>query len=223
MASKITPKRSGGPGMVAAKSGLYYPNKMARIYLTAIEEMIGPEAITAVLNLAGLPQFINKYPPNNMGREFDFANFSAIGTALEKMYGARGERGLGTHAGKAGFTQGVAEFGSLSGLGELAAKTVSPRTKIKIGLKAMAEAFSKFSDQQTTVEEGNDHFIYTIRRCPVCWGRTSQRPICYIATSILEAGLRWLSEGQHFEVEEVACCALGDEFCVFHIGKEPSS
>ena len=206
--------------MAAAKSGFYYPNKMARIYLMAIEEMIGPEAMKALLNLAGLSQFIEAYPPNNMGREVDFAEFSAIGAALEKMYGARGERGLGLHAGKASFNQGVAEFGSLSGMGELAFKAVSPNAKLKIGLKAMAEAFNKFSDQQTIVEEADKHFVYTIQRCPVCWGRTSPRSICYIATGIIQTGLHWSSEGHYFEVEEVACCATGDEACVFHIRKE---
>lgn len=206
--------------MAAEKSGLYYPNKMGRIYLTAIEEMIGPEAVKAVLNAANLSPYINNFPPNNMGREFDFADFSAIGATLEKMYGLRGERGLGMHAGKACFEQGLIEFGSLGGLGELAFKAVSPYTKIKIGLKGMAEAFNKFSDQQSTVEETDDYFVYTIQRCPVCWGRSSSRPLCYVAAGMLQTGLRWLNDGHYFEVEEVACCATGDEFCVFYIQKE---
>ncbi|HXV43659.1 MAG TPA: V4R domain-containing protein [Anaerolineae bacterium] len=209
--------------MAAAKSGFYYPNKMVRIYLTAIEEMVSPEAMKTVLNLADLPQFIEAYPPNNMGREVDFADFSAIGAALEKMYGARGERGLGLHASKATFNQGVADLGSLTGVGELAFKAISPNAKLKIGLKAMAESFNKFSDQVTVVEEASDRFVYTIQRCPVCWGRTSSRPICYIAGGIIGAGLRWLSEGHYFEVDEVACCATGDKSCVFHIKKETLS
>ncbi len=206
--------------MAGKKSGLYYPNKMARIYLLAIEEMIGPEALRAMLKLANI-QMSSDYPPDNLSREFDFADFSAIGAALEKMYGPRGERGLGMHAGKASFNQGVNQFGSVGGVGELAFKAISPNTRIKIGLKAMAEAFSNFSDQLTKVEEQDECFVYTIYRCPVCWGRTSQRPICYIATSIIQTGLHWLSEGHLFEVEEVSCCAMGNESCVFHIRKEP--
>lgn len=205
--------------MASEKSGFYYPNKMVYIYLTAIEEMIGPEAMQAVLKTANLAQFINNYPPNNMGREFDFTDFSAIGAALEKLYGPRGERGLGTHAGKASFNQGVAEFGSLGGLGELAVKTLSPQAKIKVGLRALAEAFNKFSDQQTSVTETDSHFIYTIHRCPVCWGRSSTRSVCYIATSLIQEGLCWMNNGQKFEVEEVACCATGAEACVFRLKK----
>lgn len=208
--------------MAALKSGFYYPNKMARIYLKSIAEMTGPEALQSVLKLADLPQFMEQLPADNLTREFDFADFSAIGAALEKLYGARGERGLGMHAGKASFDQGLKQFGSLSGIGELAFKAVSLNTKLKIGLKGMAGAFTTYSDQLTSVEERADYFVYTIQRCPVCWGRTSEKPICYIATSLIQSGMHWLSEGHLFEVEEVACCAMGEAACVFHIRKELS-
>jgi hypothetical protein len=209
--------------MPLQKSGFNYPNKMGYIYMTAIEEEIGPKAMAAVLRLADLPHYINNYPPDNLAREFDFAFLSAIGLALEKMYGPRGERGLGLYAGKACFMRGRDAFASLSGLGELALKTIPFQTKIKIGLKGMAEAFSKFSDQQTKVGENEDYFIYTIQRCPVCWGRRSSRPICYVAAGMIETGLTWLSQGQIFNVEEVACHALGDDVCEFYINKTPHS
>jgi predicted hydrocarbon binding protein len=205
------------------KSGYYYPNKMVRIYLTAIEEMIGPEAMKAVLSQTNTPELIDNYPPDNLGRAIDFADFSAIGAALEKIYGPRGERGLGLHAGKACFNQGVSEFGSVSGVAELTFKAIPFNTKLKIGLKAMAEAFNTFSDQMTWVDENEEQFVYTIARCPVCWGRTSQKPICYIAAGIIQAGLHWFTGGREFQVDEVACLAVGDEACVFHIGKEPPS
>jgi predicted hydrocarbon binding protein len=200
------------------KSGLYYPNKIANIYLQAVEEMIGPEAMGAVLNLANLPDLIDNYPPANMAREFDFSDFGAIGAALEKMYGPRGERGLGLHAGKASFTDGLKEFGSKE-LTDLAFKTIPLKIKLKIGIRAMAETFKSFSDQLTTVAETDDLFIYTIHRCPVCWGRVSAKPICYAAVGIIQAGLSWISGGREFEVEEVACTAVGDESCIFHIHK----
>lgn len=209
--------------MSIAKSGLYYPNKMGYIYLTTIEQEIGSKALAAVLNLAGIPEYINNYPPDNLAREFDFAYLSALGAALEKMYGPRGERGLGLRAGRASFIHGLEDFGSTSGFGELALKAIPPQTKLKIGLKGMAEVYTKFSDQRTSVDESNDYFIYTIHQCPVCWGRTSDKPICYGATGFIEAGLQWFTQGQNFEVAEVACHAMGDKACVFHIGKEPHS
>jgi predicted hydrocarbon binding protein len=206
--------------MAAELSGFYYPNKMARIYVLSIEETIGREAILAAYDLAGVPR--EHYPPpNNFAKNFDFAYYAGIGAAMEKMYGQRGERGLALHAGRASFAGGLAEFSSLIGVSELTFKTIPLKIKLKIGLTALAETFAKFSDVVAEVSDSDDHFIYTIRRCPGCWGRTSDRPICYNAVGVLEEGLRWVSSGKSFRVEEVACLAAGQEACVFHIQKEP--
>lgn len=207
--------------MARDKSGYYYPNKIGRIYLMAMEEVMGTNGIKAVLNLAKVPELIGNYPSNNLAREFDFSDFGAIGSAIEEMYGPRGGRGLALRAGRASFAQGLSEFGSVVGASELAFKVIPLGTKVKVGLKAMAETFTKFSDQISDVEEADDHFVYTIRRCPVCWGRTSEKPICYGAVGILQEGLRWVSGGKDFRVEEILCHAVGDQFCVFHIYKEP--
>ncbi|MCP4613278.1 MAG: 4-vinyl reductase [Planctomycetes bacterium] len=208
--------------MVAVKkSGLYYPNKMGRIYLMAMEEVMGTNGIKAVLNLAKAPELIGNYPPNNLAREFDFADFGAIGASIEEMYGPRGGRGLALRAGRAAFAQGLSEFGSVIGASELAFKVIPLNTKVKVGLKAMAETFSKFSDQLSSVVEADEHFIYTIYQCPVCWNRTSDRNICYGAAGILQEGLRWVSGGKDFRVEEIECNAAGAENCLFHVYKEP--
>jgi predicted hydrocarbon binding protein len=203
------------------KSGLYYPNKIGRIYLMAMEEVMGSNGIKAVLNLAKVPELIGNYPSNSLAREFDFSDFGAIGAAIEEMYGPRGGRGLALRAGRASFAQGLSEFGSVVGASELAFKVIPLGTKVKVGLKAMAETFTKFSDQTSGVEESDDYFVYTIYQCPVCWGRTSEKPICYGAVGILQEGLRWVSGGKDFKVEEIKCHAAGDENCVFYIYKEP--
>ncbi len=206
---------------MSQKSGLYYPNKIARIYLMALEEVMGTNGVKAVLNLARVPELIGNYPPNNLAREFDFADFSAINGAIEEMYGPRGGRGLALRAGRAAFAQGLSEFGSVIGASELAFKVIPLETKIKVGLKAMAETFTKFSDQETDVVEAGDKFVYTIYKDPLSWGRTSDHPIGYGAVGILQEGLRWVSGGRDFKVEQVECKSMGHENSVFHIYKEP--
>ena len=56
-----------------AKSGLYYPNNIARIYLQAMEEVMGKNGLNAILNMAGLTHLMDHFPPNNLAREFDFS------------------------------------------------------------------------------------------------------------------------------------------------------
>jgi predicted hydrocarbon binding protein len=128
---------------------------------------------------------------------------------------------LALRAGRAAFAQALSEFGSVVGASDLAFKVIPLSTKLKVGLKAMAETFTKFSDQESDVEEADDHFVYTIFQCPVCWSRSSDRNICYGAVGILQEGLRWVSGGKDFKVEEVECKAMGADNCVFHIFKEP--
>ena len=54
------------------------PNKIVMLSLQALEEVMGKNGLNAILNLANLKDLIDNYPPDNLKREFDFADFSAI-------------------------------------------------------------------------------------------------------------------------------------------------
>ena len=84
----------------------------------------------------------------------------------------------------------------------------------------MAKTFTQFSDQISRVEEFDDHYIYVIERCPSCWGRHSDRPVCHAAVGLLEAGIEW-GTGRKFKIVETECIAKGDATCIFQISKEP--
>lgn len=206
------------------KSEYYYANKIARITLQALEEVMGKNGLNAILNLAHLPHLIDHYPPDNLEREFNFADFSAFNLALEEMYGPRGGRGLALRAGRAAFADALRNFGALAGAGDLAFKVLPLQAKMRIGIPAMAKIFSQISDQYTTVEEREHEFIYTIHRCPVCWGRKgADKPVCFVAVGLLQEGLKWLSGGNEFRVNESRCVAMGDPVCEFVIQKTPLS
>lgn len=203
------------------KSGFYYPNRIARIYLQAMEEVMGKNGLNAILNMANLQNLVDNYPPENLDRAFDFADYSALNGALEEMYGPRGGRGLALRAGRASFAQGLRNFGALAGAGDLAFKVLPLPAKLKIGIPAMAKVFSTMSDQKSTVEETPAEFIYTMRPCPVCYGRKSDKPMCHAGAGLLQEGLKWLSGGQEFKVYETKCLGCGDDACVLVVQKEP--
>ncbi len=209
--------------MSPEKSNLFYPNKIARIYIMAMEDVMGKNGLNAILNLAGLKTYIDNYPPDNLDRQFDFADFTALNAALEDLYGPRGGRGLALRAGRACFSQGLKNFGALAGVGDLAFKVLPLVAKLKIGIPAMATVFTNFSDQVSLVAEHDDHYTYTITKCPVCFGRTADKPVCHAAVGLLQEGLRWVSGGHEFRVVETECHAKGDPNCVFVIYKEPIS
>jgi len=206
------------------KSQYNYANKIARISIKALEDVMGKNGVNAIFNLAHLPELIDNYPPDNLEREFNFADFSALNLALEEMYGPRGGRGLALRAGRAAFADALRNFGALAGVGDLAFKVLPLHAKLRIGVPAMAKIFSQISDQYSTVREEDDVFVYTIHRCPVCWGRSgSDKPVCFIAVGLLQEGLKWVSGGNEFRVNESKCVAMGDEVCDFVIQKTPIS
>ncbi len=125
-----------------------------------------------------------------------------------------------------GLARGVPDSSALSVAtagGEVSATlgVLAMSMKLKMGLPAMAKVFSQVSDQNSRVEEQEDNYIYVIERCPVCWGRKSNRAICHAAVGLLQEGLRWVSGGKEFRVEEVSCVATGDATCDFLVFRDP--
>lgn len=203
------------------KSEYNYANKIALISIRALEEIMGRNGLNAILNLAHLSHLIDHYPPDNLEKEFNFADFSALNGALEEMYGPRGGRGLALRAGRAAFAESLRTFGAMAGVNDMAFKLLPLSVKMRIGVPAMAKIFSLISDQYSTVEEKENEFVYIIHRCPVCWGRTADTPVCFIATGLLQGGLKWVSGGNEFRVNESKCVAMGHEVCEFIIQKIP--
>ncbi|MBI9051481.1 MAG: 4-vinyl reductase [Anaerolineaceae bacterium] len=203
------------------KSGSYYPNKAARISIQALEEVMGKNGINVILNMANLPDLTNELPPNDLEKQFDFADFSSISGALDEMYGPRGGRGLALRAGRATFNDVLKDFGALAGVGDVAFKVLPMHTKMKLGLSAMAKIFSQISDQVSTFEEFDDHYLYVIHKCPVCWGRHTDKPACFLATGLLHASTVWVSGGKEFKIVQTTAKSTGDETCNFVIMKEP--
>jgi predicted hydrocarbon binding protein len=203
------------------RSGYYYPNLIARIYLESIEEIMGPNGIKALLNMAGMPHLIDNFPPANLSKQFDFADFAHLNEAMEMMYGPRGGRALALRAGRKAFDQGLKNLGAMVGVADRAFRFLPLKIKMKVGLGAMARAFSMTSDQISYVQEEDDRFIYVIERCPVCWGRQADGPICHAALGIILEGLDWGTGGQKFKVAQISCTAAGDPSCNFSISKQP--
>lgn len=204
-----------------AKSGYCYPNLIAKIYLEAIEEIMGTNGLKALLNMARMQHLIDNFPPGNLSKQFDFVDFAHLNEAMEMMYGPRGGRALSLRAGRKAFDQGLKNFGAMVGVADRAFRLLPLKLRMKVGLGAMAKAFSSTSDQISYVNEQDDHFLYVIERCPVCWGRHADSPICHAAMGIILEGLNWGTGGLRFKVAEVTCIAKGDPACNFTISKEP--
>jgi predicted hydrocarbon binding protein len=202
-------------------SGYYYPNKMGRIILRALEEIIGREGMDATLQRADLSGYIQHYPENNLEKKFRFEDVSHIQVELEHQYGNRSGRGLALRSGRASFRYGLREFGPLMGCTDLAFRLLPVHAKLKAGVSLFAQMFNLYSDQLVRVEEESDRFLWHIDLCPVCWGRHADTPICHLAVGVLQESMYWVSGGKYFDIEETHCIAKGDPACTIVIHKVP--
>lgn len=205
----------------AEHQAFYYPNKMGRIILLALEEALGRTGMNAVLNVAGLHHLMSNYPPNNFDPAFPFEELAAITQSLEDMYGPRGGRGVALRAGRASLKYGLRDFGPIMRTADLSFRLLPLNMKLKAGTEVFAETFNEYTDQIVRLEYQPDALLWHNERCPICWGRSTSEPCCHLGVGILQEMLYWLSGGKTFMIEEIACIAVGDETCTFRIDNQP--
>lgn len=194
-----------------------YPQKMGRAILLGMEEVMGVNVVNGVLQLNSLEHLVEQNPPATDERTFSFETISEIQSALELAYGPRGGRGLAHRAGRAAFKYGLKEYGSMLGLTETAYRILPLPRKLQTGAKNFADLFNKHTDQIVRVEEVGDKILWHIDRCPLCWGRKEDEPVCHLAVGLLQEALYWVSGGKVFNVTETSCIAKGDKTCTISI------
>jgi predicted hydrocarbon binding protein len=201
----------------------YYPERMGRIILLAMEEVLGREGLKTILSEALLASYIDNYPSGTSDKTFSFVMMSRIIESLEQAYGPRGGHGTALRVGRACFQYGLREYGLQLGVSQLAYRLLPLQMRLRVGARSFADLFNKQTDQVVRVEEQEGRIFWHIERCPLCWARRSGEPICYLAVGLLQESLYWLSGGKIFEVEEDACIARGDPACTIRIERTPLS
>jgi len=199
----------------------FYPEKMGRIILLGMEEVMGLNGMNGVLRLGGLEAWIQNYPSTRIDKTFPFETISAIQNSLELAYGPRGGRGVALRIGRATFKTGLKEYGSMLGFTEMAFRLLPLSTKLHTGAIAFAELFNKYTDQKVRLEERKNQIFWHIERCPLCWGRKAEEVVCHLAVGLLQESLYWVSGGKMFNLEETACIARGDSACTIVIDQTP--
>jgi hypothetical protein len=203
-------------------SGIFYPNNLSRILLLSLEDVLGVNGLKTILNLTGLSSLIDNYPPNNLESEFDFAKFSMIMAGLDELYGPHASKVMGMRAGNALFTEMLKIVGEPADVKteEFQAKPLVE--KIQYGLWVARNSFSK--TKSAPIPQMDDgQFFYSVKYCPVCWGRTTTTPSCYLVAGMLQAAVRWSTNGKELNVTQQAAHSCGDPSCDFIVPITPSN
>ncbi len=199
----------------------FYPNRMGRIIMRSMENLIGREDLETVFRTAGLEQYIEQFPPSDLDRGFPFEDLGALQAAIESLHGPEAGRELNRRVGQRCLDNGLREFNPLLGIADLPVRMMPLSLKLHVGFDMFSMVFNRFSDQVVTLSEDQKNYYWIIERCPVCWGRQTDGPCCHLAVGILQEALAWATGGKKFLVAETSCIAAGDETCTIAIGKRP--
>ncbi|GAC1643610.1 MAG: 4-vinyl reductase [Herpetosiphon sp.] len=195
-----------------------YPNKIGRILLLSLEEMVGRISFAALLERSGNKELAGNYPPNDLKREFPLADVADVLETMTGLYGARGTQGIERRAGQFAFQLVQKEFwttGSIS-----SAKATGAEGKLQPLLEGMAQLLDIPGEQSTRIEDDGQTTRVVAANCPVCLGRSLTAPACFLVQGMLEEAVQQVGD-QRYLVHEVSCRGMGADACIWSIERRP--
>ncbi len=199
----------------------YYPNIWGRLIFLSAEEVIGKQDVATLLNMAKMSRYIDNYPPDDARKEISFEEVGGFFRALYDVYGQERAQAVGRMAGRRSFEEGVKKFKGVSTAASTLLKVGSLDDRVRVGIDFLGKFIATSSDQLVETGEDDDHWIYRVPRCPICWQWTAPEPVCFLIGGTLEAAFAWVSGDKKFNIVETECIATGDDACVFQIDKKP--
>jgi hypothetical protein len=204
---------------VIMTEAFFYPNIWGRSVLVAAQEILGKNGINALLNLAGLSQDVDNYPPDNIKKEFLFSHVSKLQQALWEMYGPKGARVFASRGGEGTFNYSLQKYEKVQKAAQAAMAVGSLHTRLKAGIPFFAKFFNTVSDQVVRVEEDDTHWKRIIERCPMCWGRKADEPVCHLAVGVFNSASKWATAGEPLRIKANECIAAGGKEGIIPIEK----
>jgi predicted hydrocarbon binding protein len=194
-------------------SGSNYSDRMGRVFLKALKEIIGIDGGNELINHAGLSGIASLSDNTSEGSKFTFEHISLIQGALSDDYGCQSGRGLALRIGRASLKYILGEFGADLGLTHPSFRLLPVPTRIKAGTEALVGLFNHLSDHPGSIELNEEQIIWHIKSCPLCRDRQSDDPCCTFEVGLLQEALNWGSGGKYYPVGEDKCMGCGDDEC----------
>jgi len=195
------------------------PNSLLYVVLTTLEDLMGKNGLSSILNLSGLSKFRDSYPPNNEKKESKASDISRLVSGVIDLVGKDGAKALLRKAGQQGFHLTLEESPDLLGVFGLELKKMATdRERIAAVLGALTfETNKTFEEGHQSLVEVQDGFEVHINNCEWCLTLEGfTYPICFAEVGLEEGMIQWAT-GKRYPVEEIACRAAGSEKCIFRI------
>jgi predicted hydrocarbon binding protein len=190
------------------------PDKLVRSYLITLEDLLGKHGVNTILNLSGLPEWIDNYPSGDVQRAVSYEDFSRIQASLEDIYGERTGQNLSRRASHASFVDAGA---NLLALEEMDLSTRDHVEKIKLALNAFTDLFQTMASGDVKWTGTDSEIEIHFQTCPNCVNRDSNEAICQTCVGWIEGLFELIGAGEAIEIVESSCLASGGNSCSFLI------
>ncbi len=193
-------------------------NKAFRVFLLGVEDVVGKNAMSMMLRQAGLPQYVDHYPPSNMERNgHKLVYLAQINKALLGVYGMRGLRAILQRVGRIEAQHALSENAAVANATKLAIKLLGRHRQIKLTLDTIARTYSHQTDSPIEVHEDHGVFYVDNLNCGQCMGWQNESPVCFMWLGLIHGLVAWAIDSNEFKVEEIECCARGDQRCRYQV------
>lgn len=185
-------------------------------FMQAIKDEIGAYSLRMMLINAGLESNVSEgYLPE--GQEVLSSELAALHQAIREYYGT-GARGSLNRIGRGVWKWLITETTFDQKINLSMMRILSRASRRMKSLEYLA-AQMNMSDGQVSVHLLDTDLIFVDQTSDTTYDQSSDEPICWATTGMIQAALRWAS-GEEYGVDEISCRAMGDEACKFRIRLE---
>lgn len=192
----------------------FLPNEFTWSFWQAVSQEIGAYSLNMILLKAGLNKFVERETSLPRREPLSAQEFGLFQRTLGEYYG-RGARGLLTRAG--------------AGAWRVMQKRLSLRRKLLVGiLRLLPPALSarlvlrnlafllNYPGDWKAVKLADREYSYAAFFGLGCAEQSADEPVCWTIVGLIRGALESVTR-RTYEVEEVACRAMGAETCLFRI------
>ena len=202
------------------KPEIHRQNRLDRIMLLGMEEMIGPNNASRLFSNNGL-NYSDAGPTSAQEPDIFFKDLNQVQSCLEKEYGFAAGRGLAVRSGRASFKFVLHEFGQELGLTGKEFRLLPLAGRLSTGTELLAKLITQYTPQTVEQKIEGDFILWNIEHHLDCGDLQNDSPACQFTIGILQEALYWFSGGKTFQVDEMLCVCHGSPFCSIRIRKKP--
>jgi len=196
-------------------------NRVGRILLLGMEEIIGPQNLCVLLKRDSFPESVSIERPLSQETGIPIEDLSQLQSCLEHTYGQAAGRGLAVRSGRASFKFVLHEFGQELGLTGKEFRLLPLAGRLSTGTELLAKLITQYTPQTVEQKIEGDFILWNIEHHLDCGDLQNDSPACQFTIGILQEALYWFSGGKTFQVDEMLCVCHGSPFCSIRIRKKP--